>query len=211
MSSGYSKRIIYAAILFLFSTGIVCAQSPNNENLKGRHSISFNAGIKMNSRSEVSGDIVMLNMKSGFTGGIDYGYWFTGDWQMGININLVEASMDLNYRNMKSHAVVSFLFGFKWYPESLKLGDAGRIFVGAYAGPVVGFGLREQGIPLVSENITETVVGGQISAGADIFAASWFRLGPAVNYNFMTDFKEITDVNKNYSGVGFVFNFGFVL
>lgn len=205
------KRFFSLMIIFLLLAGVSAAQNPLNENLKNRHSISINGGIKGNSRSEVSGNTVMLNMKSGFTGGIDYGYWFNDDWQMGLSLNLVEASMDLNFGNMKSHAVISFLAGFKWYPESLKLGEAGRIFLGAYAGPVIGFGLKEQGIPMVSQNITETVVGGQLIAGADIFIARWFKIGPAVNYNFMADFKEITGINKNFSGIGFVFGFGFVL
>lgn len=207
------NKAIMMFTMVLFSASIMFCQTgrANNDSLKGHHSFGINMGIKANSKTEVQNDIVFVDMKSGFTGGIEYGYWFTNDFQFGININLVESSIDLNYGGVKNNAVIAMLCGFKYYPESLKLADAGRVYFGAYAGPVIGFATKEKGFPFVSERITETVIGGEIIAGIDIFVAKWLKMGPAVNYNFMADFSEITGYKKNFSGFGFVFNLGFVL
>jgi len=206
------KLVILLLACFVTENSFLNAQDKfNNAPLKNSHSISISAGIKGNSRTSISGDIVSLNTNSGFTGGFEYGYWFNNEWQVGINFCLVEAAANINFGTIKDNAVFSILFGFKYYPESLALGEVGRCYAGFFAGPVTGIATKQSGFPLKSENVVETVIGGQLIVGADLFVARWFKMGPAVNYNFMQDFSEITGTKKNFSGLGFVFNFGFVL
>jgi hypothetical protein len=207
------KKLLLAALaLFIAGVPALSAQEKfNNTPLKNSHSLSISAGIKGNSRTSISGDIVSVNTNSGFTGGLEYGYWFNNEWLVGINFCLVEATANINFGSIKDNAVFSILFGFKYYPEALSLGEVGRCYVGFFAGPVTGVANKESGLPFKSESIVETVIGGQILAGVDLFVARWFKMGPALNYNFMQDFSEITGTKKNFSGLGFVFNFGFVL
>lgn len=200
-----------AVLILLFNSVAAQEKAANNSSLKNRHSLGINMGMKVNSGKEISGDLVFVKMKSGFIGGIEYGYWFKDEWLAGINLSLVEANMDVDYRNVKMSSVYSILFGVKYYPESLKLGGAGRMYAGFFIGPVTGSGSKVSGIPAGTENIVETVVGGQAIIGADFFIARWLKLGPAVNYNFMSDFSEIVGEKKNFGGFGFVFNLGFVL
>lgn len=211
-SGGVMKKSIITVIIvfipcFLFGQ----EEYANNANLKNHHSININSGIKGNSKLSVSPAPVIVDMKTGFIGGLDYGYWFNDEWQIGLSFEIVEASLDINVVNVESNAVVSMLAGVKYYPENLKLGNIGRFYAGIFAGPVMGFAAIEKGAPVVSQNVTETVIGGQLIAGIDLFIARWLKIGPALNYYFMGDFSEITGDNKNFSGFGFVFNAGFVL
>lgn len=206
-----SKIILCAMLLLLPVYLIAQTTGANNDNLKGHSTIILNMGVKGNSSISTTNDISISEMKSGFTGGLEYGYWFQNDFQLGFKAGLVEASTNVNYIGVKSNAIISLLFGFKYYPESLKIGDMGRVYFGAYAGPFFGFATKEKGLPFVTENVNETIVGGEFLAGVDLFVARWFKFGPALNYNVMADFSNITGDKKNFSGFGFVFNFGFVL
>lgn len=201
--------ILIAAVILC--SGLLPAQSNrnNNDNLSNHHTISFNGGIKGNGTTEAS--MATVSSKAGFTGGIEYGYWFSDEWLVGLSAGMVEASFDNNFKNVETHAVVPILFGVKYYPLSLKMGTVGRPYISLYAGPYIGMATQSATVKPSTSTITETVVGGEFGVGIDLFVAKWLKLGPAVNYYLMGDFKEIAGETKNFSGFGFVFNLGFVL
>lgn len=197
-------------VVIIFSN-LLFAQSAKNENLKNRHSIAFYGGVKGNSGMEVASIPTKVNLKTGFTGGIDYGYWFSDEWLIGLNIGAVATNMNVNVANVESNAVVALQIGAKYYPHALKLGDVGRFYASLYAGPFIGVASKVSGFLGSTENLTETVVGGQLGVGVDLFILRWLKIGPAVNYSFMGDLEEISVEKKNFSGLGFVINFGIVL
>jgi hypothetical protein len=204
-----TKIVLFFIIVLL--SNFMFAQTANNENLKNRHSIGLYGGFKGNSQVAVSAIPTITDMKTGFMGGIEYGYWFADEWQVGLSAGLVAANSNLHFVNVESNAVIAVLFGFKYYPANLKLGEVGRVYASFFAGPYVGMAQNESGMIGSVKTITETVIGGQAGVGIDLFVARWLKIGPALNYNFMGDLNEIAGEKKNFSGLAFVVNYGIVL
>jgi hypothetical protein len=205
------KRIYILAAMMMLGSGLLSAQSSrdNNDKLSSHHAISFNGGIKGNGTTEAS--VTTVSSKAGFTGGIEYGFWFSDEWLIGLSAGMVEASFDINFKNVETHAVVPILFGVKFYPLGLKMGTVGRPFISLFAGPYIGVATQSAALKPSTSTIHETVAGGELGAGIDLFIVKWLKLGPEVNYYLMGDFKQIAGETKNFSGFGFVFNLGFVL
>jgi hypothetical protein len=186
------------------------AQQLEPVKLIGRHAITFEGGTKTNSNTSVNTSFSGVDVSSGFIGSLNYGYWFDEEWALSLSIGGFGMGAKTTYNNVETSTITPILFGVKFYPRPLALGAVGRIYFGLAAGDYMGFATKTQGI-LNTSVISESVMGGQISAGLDLFVASWFKLGPKLSYHLMGDFSEVIGSKKNLSGAAFSIEFGFVL
>jgi hypothetical protein len=175
------------------------------------HTIFLSLGMKTNSRTTVSVSPGTVSVESGGVGLIGYGYWFDEEWQLnfcggafGVQSNVGGSP------TVSSRVFVPLLFGISYYPVALRMGKAGRPYVGVSGGAYTGILSRTGGVPAV-ENITESVVGGRFVLGVDIFLGSWFRIGPLIGYHLVGEFKEVVEEKTDFSGAEFALVLGVVL
>jgi hypothetical protein len=204
------KKIILLGIfcaLFYQTTSIA---QPEPVKLIGRHTITFEGGAKTNSNTSVNTGASGVDVKSGFVGSINYGYWFDEEWEITISAGVLGAGTSTKYNNVETSCVIPLLFGLKYYPHILALGAIGRSYFGLAAGDYMGFATKTGAFSNTSV-VSESVLEGQLSVGADFFVASWFKIGPKLSYHFIGDFSEVIGTKKNLSGAAFSVELGIVL
>ena len=204
------KKIILLGIFcaLVFQTSSIAQPEP--VKLIGRHTITFEGGTKTNSNTSVITGADGSDVKSGFVGSINYGYWFDEEWAITMSGGVFGAGASTMYNNVETSSVIPLLFGVKYYPYKLALGAVGRIYLGLAAGDYMGFATKS-GSFLTTSIVSESVFGGQLSVGADFFVTSWFKIGPKLSYHLMGDFSEVIGTKKNLSGAAFSVEAGFVL
>lgn len=207
------KKIV-AVILTLFVLQTITSAQVEPIELSGRHAITLEFGGKTNSTTSINTNITGVNLKTGFIGSINYNYWFDDEWALSLSAGMFGAGVRTTYNNVETSAIMHVLIGVKYYPLKLALGSSGRVYTGLSFGQYVGFATRsirtESIYGSLTETISESVFGGQVSVGADFFVASWFKLGPKLSYNFLGDFNQIIGTKKNLSGAAFSLEIGFV-
>jgi hypothetical protein len=204
------KKIILLGIfcVLIFQTAAIAQPEP--VKLIGRHTITVEGGTKTNSNTSVITNAGGVDVKSGFIGSFNYGYWFDEEWAVTLSVGGFGMGAKTTYNNVETNSVMPILFGVKYYPKKLALGAVGRVYAGLAAGDYMGFATKTQNI-FNNTVVSESVFGGQLSAGMDFFVASWFKFGPKLSYHFMGDFSEVIGTKKNLSGAAFSLELGFVL
>ena len=203
------KRIIVLSIITLLAIQTTSSAQIEKMNLAGRHTIFMEGGFKTNSKTTSTIVNGTVEATTGFIGSLNYGYWFDEEWALTFSGGVFGAEADVKYNNVSANAIMTILFGARYYPVKLALGSVGRFYAGLALGQYVGSAAKTSG--LVTRTINESVFGGQASIGCDLFVASWFKFGPKLSYYLLNDFKEIIGTEKNLSGAAFSFDFGFVL
>ena len=204
------KRNIFISIIILFVIHTFTNAQIEKINLAGRHSIFVESGFKANSNTSVTTNLSGVDVKTGFIGSINYGYWFDEEWSLTFSAGIFGAGTSVRYNNVEAKAIIPILFGARYYPEKLSLGSVGRVYAGLAVGQYMGSGTRVKTL-LQTETFSESVFGGEGSIGVDLFVVSWFKFGPKLSYFFLSDFKEIIGTEKNLSGAAFSLDFGIVL
>lgn len=207
---GGNEKNIILSIVTLFVIHTAANAQIEKIKLAGRHTIFVESGFKTNSNTSVTTNMSGVEVKTGFIGSINYGYWLDGEWSLTFSAGVFGAGTFVKYNNVETNAIIPVLFGMRYYPEKLSLGSVGRVYAGLALGQYMGSGTKTK-TPLATETFTESVFGGQASIGCDLFVVSWFKFGPKLSYYFLSDFKEIIGAEKNLSGTGFSIDFGFVL
>lgn len=202
----YFKQIFL--ITFFLSFTLLFAQDyeDNDLLLKNKNCISLSAGFKANSKTVVSTNNREVNLESGFVGSISYSRWFKEEWCVEVSAGVFGVETKENDLETATKSIVPLLFGIGYYPQIMTqdLRPYVKLDGGVFIGSAVTTKLHS------SETIVETVPGGRISFGLDIFLADFFKIGPAFSYYITGDFAEIVAEKNNYSGAAFELNFGFV-
>lgn len=199
------KNLIALICLLTFSYSLTA----QNNILKGKHSIYFEGGFKTNSQTSVVTVFNTVETKTGFIGSLNYGYFWDEEWALNFSAGIFGAEANTKYNNTEVNGIASVLFGIRYYPANLSLGDIGRVYIGSSIGQFIGFATKTKNL-FSTENLSESVLGAQIIVGFDWYIASWFKIGPSFSYYLMEDFKKVIGTENNMSGGGFSFDFGFL-
>ncbi len=189
---------------------------PGLRNLSGTHSLYMNSGFKMNSGSSANATVSEVKTETNFTGSIGYQYWFENQWSVNVSAGFFSAASDVNYTNVSSIRIYPVLFGISYYPQVLSLGSVGRVHFGVNTGVYIASGSRT-GVNLShpgnsgTSSVNETVFGIEPNVGIDFLVSKWIKIGPAVSYHMVSEFKDVIGKRKNYSGPVFSLNFGVLL
>ena len=205
------KKLLIPSVLVVMSFPMmVLGQSAKVPvDLDGKSSIFLSFGAKANSRTVVSTSAAGVTLESGIIGLIGYAYWFDPEWQLNFTVGSFGAETSTGFRGVELNSTVPVLFGVSYYPLSLSMGSVGRPFAGVAAGAYVQSAARTLTTGTV-ESVNQTVLGGRLGVGVDIFAASWLRISPTVSYHLLGDFAEISPDAQNRSGAEFSVGFGVV-
>jgi len=178
------------------------------EYLAGRHSLFFNAGLRLNTSNFVGISASGVNASSGFIGAIGYGYWFADQWSLNFSVGVFSPEAAIGNQGFSSVMILPIQLGLRYYPSVLLLGNVGRPYIGASAGSYLQMssGVGGSGISAGSQ----AVLGAQLTAGVDLFVANWLRFGPSVSYHAVGEFNQAIGTRKNYSGAEFSLNVGVV-
>jgi hypothetical protein len=200
------------AVLLAGTAGALAqdAARPAPLALENRHQLSFSFGFKTNSKSAVATGLASVDVETGFLSSLAYGYWFSPEWQLNFSAGLFGTETKVTWKGVATGATIPVLFGISYYPLSLSMGSVGRPYAGIAAGVYIGSATRAT-TGLLTTTESETVLGGRITLGVDLFVAQWFKLGPSLSYHLLDDFTRVTAEKKNYSGAEFSINFGFIL
>lgn len=204
------RRSLTLLIITLFAVQTTSFSQIEKIKLAGRHTIFVESGFKTNSNTSVTTNLSGVEVKTGFIGSINYGYWFDEEWALSFSAGFFGAGTSAQFNGVETKAVMPILFGMRYYPAALAMGSVGRVYGGLALGQYMGSGTRVK-TPFTTETFSESVFGGEVSAGVDLFVTSWFKFGPKLSYHFLGDFNELVGIKKNLSGAGFSVEFGFVL
>jgi hypothetical protein len=205
------KKVLFFLMISCgaFQSNLLLAQS-ESFTLKGHHTIFFEGGVKTNSNSTVSITSGTIEAKTGFLGGVNYGYWFSEEWELTAGAKMFGSATTVKLFNIETSSVIPVLVGIRFYPQALAIGEIGRAYAGISLGAYFGSATQTKGLFHV-ENIEESVFGGEAVLGLDFFVAPWCKVGPQFSFLFLDDYKQILGLKKNLSGVAFCLEFGFVL
>jgi len=202
---------IYKLILFcsiFFSCSILFAQNSDSAlfRLKNSNAITITGGFKANSKTVVTTNHNDVNLETGFVGTISYNRWFKEDWCIEFTAGIFGSKTNVESYETSTEAIVPLLFGIGYYPDIMAAEM--RPYCKLDGGVFIGSAVKTKANN--TETTVETVLGGRVSFGLDIFLAECFKLGPSFSYYFMADFEEVVEDKENFSGAAFELNFGFV-
>ena len=203
------ERIILLLGLSLFIINSSMFAQDEKISLAGHHTIFVDGGFKTNSNSTVAMETGLIEAKTGFMGGINYGYWFSEQWALTAGVRVFGSATTVKLFNIETSSVIPVLVGIRYYPEYLAIREVGRVYGGVSLGAYFGSATRTKNLFHV-ESIEESVFGGEATVGIDLFIASWCKVGPQLSYLFLDDYKQILGIKKNLSGVAFCIELGFI-
>lgn len=188
-------------------------------SLRGKHGIEISLGFLsgVSSDNQVSvGGIEWTSDFSGVFGSIAYSYWIAEEWAVNLSLGVAssEASMSVSGTgtSLESATVVPLLFGVKYKPIELAVGDALRPYVYAALGPYFGFASDVRtGATSGLESYSETALGSRAGVGMDLSLGRRFTLGFAVGYRLVSDFGRRIGSDTNHSSPEFALSFGVLL
>jgi hypothetical protein len=215
-----TKLLLIATLLLISSVNILCQTTGGDENkllpLKGKHSISFNAGLLNQQTATVY--TVGVNAELNIMGALYYNYWFNNEWALEVNAGILNAEVfsgiTLSGLEQKAATVVPILAGARYYPAALAIEDNVRPYIAALIGVHMGHSSSNKvllGLKIGSETKVQSVFASKVVLGVDAFLGGWVRLGLFGGYNFGTDFTEPVGTRLNYSGIDFGLTFGIML
>ncbi len=209
MKSATTLWIIVAALLLSFESAFGQAAP-----LKSVSAIELNMGLWGEGKAGqelTPGGVRMSAKSSGFAGNLAYCYWLREHVAVTITAAFVsgEATADLSSAFQQSaSSVVSFLVGVRYYVPRPAPEDDVRPYLAAGVGSFVGF--EASNSILAQSAHTESALGGRVGAGLDVFLGSTVKLGAAVGYNVMMDFRTTVGARNNYDGFDASLGIGFV-
>jgi len=206
--------ILALALCFVLAT-FVQASPPYKRNSLGIRVGMWNQVT--GSRTEVGiGSVTNSVDASGVLGGISYDHRFQDNmaftFSTGGMLADLETKTTIGKTTTETAVVAPILFGLKYYFLERIGGTTAKPFVNGAAGPFIGHQQKteeEIGTVLV-ESRSQTVIGGQLGGGIDIFMGRYFMMDVAAGYNFMSDFDEPIGGSRNYSGPEFNFGLSFI-
>jgi outer membrane protein W len=155
----------------------------------------------------------MTSEASGVVGSIAYDYWFADEWAFSVSLGVANANASTSVTGsgvfMESATVIPLLFGVKYKPIELAVGDALRPYLYAALGPYFGFASDvRSGTTTGTEAYSETALGSRAGVGMDLSLSRSFKLGFAVGYRFVSDFARRIGSDENYSSPEFSLSIG---
>ncbi len=188
-------------------------------SLRGKHGIELGLGFLtgISSDNQVSvGGMEWTSEFSGVFGSIAYSYWIADEWAVNLSLGVAssEASTSVSGTgtSMESATVIPLLFGVKYKPIELAVGDAVRPYVYASIGPYFGFASDVRtGASAGLESYSETALGSRAGLGMDLSLGRRFTLGFAAGYRLVSDFGRRIGSEKNHSSPEFALSFGVLL
>jgi outer membrane protein W len=186
--------------------------------LSGRHQIEVSIGLLsgLGTSAEVSvGDVSMTSDANGIIGSIAYAYWLTDEWAVNLSLGVASADASISASgtggSVESATVIPLLFGAKYEPLKLAIGDALRPYAYASIGPYFGFASDVRvGTTTGTESYSETALGSRAGLGMDLSLSRSFTLGLAVGYRLVSDFGRRIGSEENHSSPEFALSFGIV-
>jgi hypothetical protein len=176
--------------------------------LKKRHSISITIGSKSSTNASIGTSGV--DVKSGFTGSINYGYWFEDEWMLNLKAGILGSGAVVTLNNISANVVTILQAGVSYYPSVLSAGSTGKSYVGFSIGK---YNASISGITnfINIENESESVFGFQGLAGFDFFINDWLKIGPQISYHAVNNFETINSSMQNLSGFEYALIVGIVI
>ena len=185
----------------------------------GKHNIQLNAGLlsEMRAENEVYfGSVKVDNQASGFLGSIAYFYWLEDNLAFTVSAGAIGAdvstSVDIGEVTTESAIVIPLLFGIKYQPFRFTDSQVMRPFIAASVGPYMGFASNVRtGLTIGTETVKETVLGGHLACGLELFPWRFLNTGFSIGYHLVGDFNRRIGADTNYSGPEFSLFIGVLL
>lgn len=187
--------------------------------LSGRHQIELSIGLLsgLGTATEVSvGDVSMTSEANGIIGSIAYSYWLTDEWAVNLSVGVASADASVSASgtggSVESATVIPLLFGVKYAPLKLAIGDALRPYVYGSLGPYFGFASDVRaGATTGAESYSETALGSRAGLGMELSLSKRLTLGLGVGYRLVSDFERPIGAEENHSSPELSLSFGVVI
>ncbi|MHC4236113.1 MAG: outer membrane beta-barrel protein [Planctomycetota bacterium] len=191
----------------------------NPHSLRATHEIEVSIGLlsALNAGSEVSvGSVEMTSEVTGIIGSIGYNYWFADEWGVTASLGVANADVSTSVSgwdaSVESAVVIPLLFGVKYKPLGLAVGDALRPYLVASLGPYFGFASDVRaGTSTGTESYSEMALGARAGVGTDLSLSRRFKLGFTLGYRLVSDFGRRIGSEKNHSSPEFSLSLGIVI
>jgi len=192
---------------------------PDSSLLSGRHEIEVSIGLlsALGTASEVSfAGFAMTSEVNGIIGSIAYNYWFANEWAVNLSVGVANADVSTTMSgtgvSVESATVIPVLFGVRYKPLGLAIGDAMRPYLYASLGPYFGFASNVRaGMTAGAASYSEMALGSRLGAGMDLSLSRRFTLGFALGYRLVSDFGRRIGSEKNHSSPEFSLSLGIAI
>jgi len=176
----------------------------SQKNLERMHAIDALIGFKLNSNSSVRVSETGTQSKTHFTGFIGYQYFWKNQWAICAKIGVFTAESAVQFSGMKTSSltIVPILFGISYYPNALSFNHVGRVHLGIHGGAYMASGTKTDfsEAQFVSTSVNETVLGMEPNVGIDFLFSQWLAIGPLFSYHWISQFKQVRESPRDYSG-----------
>jgi hypothetical protein len=202
------KALIAIMAVALPSSALAQTTAPAEaHSLRGKHAVELSLGFlsDVSIESEVSvGSAAMTSEVGGFIGSIAYSYWFANEWAVSLSVGVANADLSTSASSsnfsVQSAVVMPLLFGVKYKPLGLAVGNVLRPYLCASLGPYFGFASDVRtGASTGTESYAETALGSRAGVGIDLSLSKRFTFGLAVGYRLVSDFGRPIGSEKNPS------------
>jgi hypothetical protein len=191
----------------------------NARSFRGAHQIEVSFGLLSDLRVTTEatfGNVATRTEATGLVGSLAYGYGFAEEWALTVSLGLANAdastSVDGGGAFVESAAVIPLLFGVKFRPQGLAIGDALRPHAYAAVGPYFGLASDVRaGWTTGAESYAETAFGSRLGVGLELWLGRKFTLGLAAGYRLVSDFGRRIGSDVNHSSPEFGLSLGIVL
>lgn len=191
----------------------------NPHSLRATHEIEVSIGLlsALGAGSEVSvGGVEMTSEVNGIIGSIAYNYWFADEWAVTASLGVANADVSTSASgwnaSVESAVVIPLLFGVKYKPLGLAVGNTLRPYLVGSLGPYFGFASDVRaGTTTGTESYSEAAFGARAGAGTDLSLSRSFTLGFTLGYRLVSDFGRRVGSEKNHSSPEFSLSLGIVV
>jgi outer membrane protein W len=213
----FKAGVVCLLVTFPISVGAQTATSPEKA-LRGKHRVELGIGLLsgVSSSTEVSaGGVTTRSDADGLVGSIAYTYYFSHDFGINVSVGLLGADATTSVSGseviVESASVVPLLFGVKYQPSKLTLGNVLRPYASASVGPYFGSASNVRaGAATSTESYSETALGSRLGIGMDLLLGKLLTIGVGIGYHVVSDFENRIGQEKNYSSPEFSLSFGVI-
>jgi outer membrane protein W len=214
------KALVAIVVMGMPITALAQATGESDSSSShAKHEIEISLGLLsgLSAASEVSvGGVAMTSEVNGIIGSIAYNYWVTNEWAVNLSVGVANADVSTSASgtgaSVESAAVIPVLFGVKYKPLGLAIGDALRPYVYASLGPYFGFASNVRaGVNTGVESYSEAALGSRAGLGMELSLSRRFSLGLAVGYRLVSDFNRRIGSERNHSSPEFALSLGIVV
>jgi hypothetical protein len=169
---------------------------------------------EVSASTEVSaGGVTTKSDAGGVAGFLAYTYFLDRDFGISVSAGVLDADAKTSATGfetlVESASVTPLLFGVKYQPSQLTVGEVLRPYASASIGPYIGSASNVRtGATTATESISEAALGSRLGMGIDLFFGKLFTLGAGVGYHLVSDFDHRIGSEKNHSGPEFALSFG---